>query len=75
MKRTLHIRSSGLPKTAHSHLRKRRLRLSLGQLAQYMLDMVVLAAMFALAYYIRFDFGTSDDARVSATGKEPQTTP
>ena len=62
MKKVLHIRSSGFPKAAHTHLRKRGLRLSLGQLAQYMLDMVVLAAMFALAYYIRFDFGASDDA-------------
>ncbi len=38
------------------------MRLSLGLLAQYALDMVALAAMFTLAYYIRFDFGASSEA-------------
>ena len=56
MKKALHIRSSGFPKAAHTHLRKHGLRLSLGQLAQCMLDMLVLSGVYVLAYNIRFEF-------------------
>ena len=61
MKKKSSIKAVVAPKPPHAHLRNYRLRPSLGQLAQYALDITALAAMFVLSFYIRFDFGVSGE--------------
>ncbi|MBR4189508.1 MAG: polysaccharide biosynthesis protein [Kiritimatiellae bacterium] len=61
MKKKLFTRLAGISRLPHQHLRRKGMRFSLGQLAQYILDLVALGLVFVLSYYIRFDFGTSPD--------------
>lgn len=59
------MKSPLISKTPHpvaasrAHLRNRSLRLSLGLLAQFVLDLLVLSGVFLLAYHIRFEFTLS----------------
>lgn len=60
MKSPVFVKFQGDAIAPHAHLRNRGMRLSLGLLVQFLLDLLMLSGVYVLAYGIRFEFVLSE---------------